>query len=291
VPFDCIEFDARIRMIDVMSDVAFTVMDLQRHDLPRLAARYLDGYLQRTGDYAGLGVLRFYCVYRAMVRAKIACLRAHQADLGERERPVAFESVRRHLALALRLSRRAPGGLVLMHGLSGSGKTTVAAELLEILGAIRLRSDVERKRLHGLAPLASSGSAPGGGIYGHADTEGTYERLVTLARGVLAEGFPVIVDATFLRRAQREPFRALAAEAGVAFSIVVCEAPESTLRERLAIRARGPGDASEADAAVLALQIAQREPLDESEVAAALAVDTTREGSIREAGDALLRRL
>jgi hypothetical protein len=286
-PFDCIEFDPRLRMIDVMSDVAFTVMDLHHLELPRLAARYLDAYLQKTGDYAGLGVLRFHCVYRAMVRAKVACLRAHQADLDERERPAAFDSLRSHLALARRLARRGTPGLVLMHGLSGSGKTTIAAGLLESLGAIRLRSDVERKRLHGLPLLGVSGSPTGGGIYSEDENQGTYERLAALAHRAMAASYPVIVDATFLRREQRAVFRALAERARVPFTIVSCEAPEPVLRERLAIRARGQ-DASEADAAVLALQIERSQPLGPDELADAIVLDTTHPEPAREAHLALL---
>ncbi len=292
VPFDCIEFDPGMRMIDVMNDIAFALMDLHHHDLPRLAARFLDGYLQITGDYAGLRVLRFYCVYRAMVRAKIAGLRAHQVALGDREALAAdARSLQRHLALAQRFSLPERAGLMLMHGLSGSGKSTVAALLLECLDAIRLRSDVERKRLHGLAALAASGSAPGGGIYGQAQTRGTYERLLALAQDALAEGYPVIVDATFLKRAQREPFRALAASAGVPFAIVACEAPEAVLRRRLEIRARVRDDASEGDASVLAQQVEHHEPPAGDELGSTLAIDTTRDGATRELEDALLRRL
>ena len=290
-PFDCIEFDARLRTIDVMSDVAFTVMDLHRLEMPRLAARFLDAYLQETGDYGGLGLLRFYCVYRALVRAKIAGLRAYQVDIDEGERVRALERLRRHVVLARRLSGRGIARLILMHGLSGSGKTFVASQLLETLGAIRLRSDVERKRLHGVAPLGVSASALGGGIYSQEANLGTYERIAALAHGAIADGYPVIVDATFLEREQRAAFRALAERARVPFAIVACEAPEAVLRERLAIRARGGRDASEADAAVLALQLEHRDPLGSEERAHAIVIDTTLPDPAGEAHRALLRRL
>lgn len=291
VPFDCIEFDARLRCIDVMSDVAFAMMDLTYLGHPRFAARFLNAYLERTGDYGGLRVLRFYAVYRAAVRAKIAGIRAHQVDLEDRERPGAVAAIHRHLDLARHLAHRKGAALILMHGLSGSGKTTVAAELLEFLGAIRLRSDVERRRLHGLEPLARSASPVGGGIYGSGDMEGTYGRLALLAREALDDGYPVIVDATFLKRAQRDAFRALAGSVGVPFTILACEAPEAQLRERLALRNRARTDPSEADAAVLALQMAEREPLGAEEAAQAVILDTTREGWAQAATDALLRRL
>ncbi|HEY4999593.1 MAG TPA: AAA family ATPase, partial [Usitatibacter sp.] len=243
-PFDCIEFDSRLRHIDVMSDVAFTSMDFIRLGYPHLAARFVNAYLEHTGDYAGLRVLRYYSVYRAMVRAKVCCIRAHQVDLEDHKRPAALDEMRRDIDLARKLSQPGRLGLVLMHGVSGSGKTTLSAELLEAFGAVRIRSDIERKRLHGLEPLARSGSAPGGGIYGSADTEGTYGRLLALAREALADGYPVIVDATFLRRAQRDAFRALADALGVPFAIVSCEAPEARLRDRLDLRDRSRTDPS-----------------------------------------------
>ena len=152
----------------------------------------------------------------------------------------------------------------------GSGKSTFAQLALERLGAIRIRSDVERKRLFGLNALADSRSQTGGGIYGEEATQRTYARLHELARGLLAAGFPVIVDAAFLRHAERESFRALAKEMNVPFVIASVQADEAVLKERLALRRSRADDASEADAAVLhALQAAQ-EPLQEEELGAAV---------------------
>ena len=158
-------------------------------------------------------------------------------------------------------------------GLSGSGKTTASsARLLDPGGSaagsvVRLRSDVERKRLFGLAPLAASGSAPDAGIYTEQATTRTYARLHELARQLLAAGWPVIVDAAFLRREERAAFRRLAEELGVGFAILATAAPAAELRRRLGARS---GDASEATAAILDRQLGWFEPLDTDEQACAI---------------------
>lgn len=275
-PFDCIEFSAELRWIDVMSELAFLVMDLHGHRLPRLAWRCLNRYLEMSGDYEGASVLPFYLAYRAMVRAKVACIRARQEDLAA-ERRASFETeFRVYLDLAATLAAPRAPALVLMHGVSGSGKTTIAQDLLESLGAIRVRSDVERKRLHGLAAAARSGSALGGGIYDACASRRTYERLGELARRTLAAGWSVIVDAAFLGRSERATFQALARERDVPFAIVSCRAPAAELRARVAARERAARDASEAGLAVLEHQLATEEPLDEGELAHAVLVDAGR---------------
>ena len=287
VPFDCIEFDAALRTIDVMSDVAFMTADLAHHALPRLAARFLGGYLEATGDYAGLRVLRFYLVYRAMVRAKIACIRKHQAPIGEAEFAAAQADFVAHLRLARRLARPGVRALFLMHGVSGSGKTYCSQELLEALGAVRLRSDVERKRLHGLGPAARTDSTLDGGIYTREASDRTYEGLAAQAAEVLAAGFPVIVDAASLARRHRDLIRDAARSAGAAFEIVSCVAPPDVLAARIAARA---GDASEADAEVLARQLAAEEPLGDDERLHRVAFDTGNGAAWRRAAAAFARR-
>ncbi len=291
VPFDCLEFDARLRWIDVMSEVAFTVMDFERLGLAPLGARFLDAYLAQTGDYHGLRVLRYYLVYRAMVRAKVACIRAHQLEQEQRGGPAASADLAAHLALAARLARGAHPALILMHGLSGSGKTSVSERIVERLGAVRVRSDIERKRLNGLAPRAASGSAPGAGLYTARENARTYARLAELACWALAAGFPVVVDAAFLERGRRDAFRAIASAAGAPFAIAACEAPVAVLRRRVAARARANSDASEADLAVLDLQHASRKPLMADEAAHAVAVDTVHAAAAGQALAALARRL
>jgi aminoglycoside phosphotransferase family enzyme/predicted kinase len=275
VPFDCIEFDPGLRWIDVMSEVAFLAMDLLEHGLAALAWRFLNAYLEATGDYAGVRVLRYYLVYRAMVRALVASIRERQPGSAATQGR-AHRELGAYLALARSLSAPEAPALVLMHGLSGSGKTTVSQKILEELGAVRVRSDVERKRLHGLAAGARTNADPGGGIYSPEATRLTYERLAQAARGIVESGYKAIVDATFLGRAEREAFRALSREAAVPFLIVSCEAPDDVLRSRVARRRAAESDASEADATVLERQLASREPLGEYELARCVRVETDR---------------
>ncbi len=269
-PFDGIEFNPDFRWTDVMNEIAFLVMDLLDHGLPRLAFRFLNAYLEFTGDYAGLRVLRFYLVYRALVRAKVSCLRAHQAGVAAREKGDVEREYRRHLHLAERLAAPAHAAMLIMHGLSGSGKTTIAQNLLEALGAVRLRSDVERKRLFGIAAGARSGSGLDQGLYAPEASVRTYARLAELAREVLAARFPVIVDAAFLQRDERERFARLARDAGARFLIAACTAAPAVLRARVAAREREARDASEAGLAVLERQCASAEPLARDEAAHAM---------------------
>ncbi|MGQ2978745.1 MAG: bifunctional aminoglycoside phosphotransferase/ATP-binding protein [Polaromonas sp.] len=234
--FDGIEFDPALRWIDIIDDAAFVVMDLAAHQRQDLCFRFLNAWLDRTGEHAGLPALRFAVVYRALVRAQVAHLRSPGSD-----------AARRYLATALAWAQPGQPGLTIMHGLPGSGKTYVSQRLLEQEGAIRLRSDVERKRLYGLGMLEDS-HARGLDLYDTATTGRTYAQLFRLARTALQAAYPVILDAAFPRRAERDQAHALAQGLGVPFSIVHCEAPIAVLRERLLARR---GDASEANVTVL----------------------------------------
>ena len=292
VPFDCLEFNPRLRWIDVAAEVAFVVMDLVDHGLTAHAWRFLDAYLAETGDYGGLAVLRFYLVYRAMVRAKIACLRAQQLPEGAPQRSQADGEFRGYLGLAEAFAALERRALIVTRGLSGSGKTVFSRLLTEEIGAIRVRSDVERKRLHGLDARGGSGSGIGEGIYGKEATRRTYARLLEVARAVLEAGFPAAVDATFLLRADRDAFRALASRLGVPFAIAACEAPEAVLRERIETRGRAGEDPSEATLDVLRRQLALAEPLSAEEWTFAVEIDTRRGlGELRAGAEALGARL
>lgn len=279
VPFDCVEFDPALRWTDVMNEMAFLFMDLLAHGQEPLAWRALNGWLEASGDYSGVALLRFYAVYRAMVRAKVALLAGRQTAFAE------------YLALAERLAQPARPALVLMHGLPGSGKTTVAGTLAERVGAVRLRSDVERKRLAGIAPLARAAAAPGEGIYEAQATRRTYARLAELAGAILDAGWPVIVDAAFALREQRETLRHEALVRGVPCLIVVCEAPQALLRERLRTRQAAARDASDADTAILKHQLAVRQPLAPEEQPIAERVDTAEEAARERAIDRIAERL
>lgn len=271
VPFDAIEFNAGLRRIDVINDIAFTFMDLLDHGLTALAWRLIGAYVEHTGDYDGLALLRFYAVYRALVRAKIALIREQQSHVARHLRLHEHRSFANYLTLAEQLAAPRARRLVVMCGLSGSGKSTVAQHLAETMPAIRVRSDVERKRLFGLAPTARSG----GRIYSEDATRATYARLAEVACGLVTAGLPVIVDAAFLKRDERIAFRALADELGARYTLLVCEAPLDVLRARVAARAAQGSDASEADADVLQRQLGWWQPLGADELAHAVRCDTS----------------
>jgi aminoglycoside phosphotransferase family enzyme/predicted kinase len=272
--FDAIEFNAELRWIDLVSEVAFLMMDLLQREQKALAYRFVNAYLERTGDYAGVSVLRYYLVYRALVRAKVAAIRAAQPDTPAQQRHALLHKCQAHLRLADATVRGARGAVVIHHGVSGSGKTRASQGVLETIGAIRIRSDVERKRMHGLAAQARTGARVEAGIYSADATAAVYERLLALARVVAEAGFTVLVDATFLKRAQRDLFRDLARGLGVGFAIADFHAAEAVLRARVAARERQGYDPSEAGLEVLEHQLRSREPLRDDEARVAVSFDT-----------------
>ena len=274
--FDGIEFNDRLRFIDITDDIAFAAMDLQAHGRRDLAFRLLDRWLEATGDHAGLPALRFAMAYRATVRAEVSVLQGAAAD------------AQRYLATALAIARRADARLLVTHGLPGAGKSTLAGALLEAAGAVRLRSDVERKRLAGLDANADSHSA-GRAIYGEDLTERTYAELLRRAAPALDAGWPVILDAAYLRRAQRDAAATFAADRGLPFAILDCAAPLPVLRLRVAARQARGGDASEADVGVLEHLHQAQEPLVADERARTLVADSTGPFDA-EAADAAWRR-
>jgi uncharacterized protein len=276
VVFDGIEFNAALSFIDVMSEIAFLLMDLDVRERPDLAWIFLNHYLEETGDYEGLPLLNLYRVYRSLVRAKVAYLE-HRS--GGTAKAACLARYERHLALAGRYAEPRPPGLILLtHGVSGAGKTAQSAALIPRPGALRIRSDIERKRLAGLSAEAKTASTVAAGIYDAPMTDRTYERLLDLARIVSGCGIPVIVDATFLARARREAFAALARSLGAPFRILDFRAGEAALRARIARRAAEGQDASEADLAVLEHQRRSQEPLTPHEQSLTLIWDTERPG-------------
>jgi len=291
--FDCIEFSADLRWIDVISEAAFLAMDLLQHRRTDLAFRFLNRYLELTGDYAGVRLLRYYMVYRALVRAKVAAMRAAQSDVPPAERQPLQSKCHARLALAQQLVTSEQPVLLIMHGLSGSGKTALSQTVLQAIGAIRVRSDIERKRLHGIGEATRSDSALGGGIYTAAAGAATYQCIARVAEHAIEAGFPVVVDAAFLERARRDQFRNLAATLGCPFAILHAEAPDAVLRARIAQRASAALDASEATTAVLDRQIATQDPLSAYELAHCVAFSTDRsdDGDVARRAVELLERL
>lgn len=271
--FDCIEFNPALRWIDTMSEVAFTMMDLTSRHRSDLAFRFLNRNLEQSGDYAGVTLLPFFAVYRALVRSKVESIRASQSS--EPHHAHSVPAHRAYLQLAARLIAPRPTPLIITHGLSGSGKTTVSTALCERLGAIRIRSDVERKRLFSGYALDRHTNKPDRGIYGTEASAQTYAHLERLADSVLAAGFPVIIDAAFLKRYQRECFAALAAKRQIPFLIVDCQSPPHVLESRLLTRLKAATDASDAGLEVLAHQRATAEALAPDERSHTLTVDTS----------------
>ncbi len=260
--FDCIEFSEDLRWIDVASEIAFTYVDLLAHDRAGLADWFLDQVLSRSGDYEAALVLRFYSVYRALVRAMVAAIRINQTRDGDSEAMA-------YVALAERLVAPPVVRLVITHGLSGCGKTKASDELLQSDAAactLRLRSDVERKRLFGRVSKDPRGAPPDTGIYAPSASVRTYAHLRELADTLLRAGWSVIVDAAFLKHADRASFRALAKEVGAPFSILAPQATPAQLRERIQARAVLGRDASDASLEVLAQQMHTIEPLQAHEL-------------------------
>jgi predicted kinase len=260
--FDCIEFNEDLRWMDVASEIAFVYLDLLAYQQPGLADWLLDEVLSRSGDYELARVLRFYAVYRAMVRAKVAALRRAQSgdEAGE---------VETYLALAEKLLAPPPLRLVITHGLSGCGKTVASNALLlsdPHASTLRLRSDVERKRLAGLPRHALSGSDVGTGLYVADAHARTYSYLREQAAMLLRAGWSVVVDAAFLKRADRDAFGLLARQMGAVFHILAPQASLEQLRERILARSASGQDASEATLAVLAQQMQTIEPLGPDEM-------------------------
>lgn len=283
VVFDAIEFNAGLRWIDTCNDVAFLFMDLLYRGRPELAWRFLDRYLQHSGDYEGVALLRFYAVYRALVRAKIAAIRLGQSP-GDEAAHRAADELDGYLTLATGLTRGGSGGLLITCGVSGSGKSHDTQDLPGELGAVRLRSDIERKRLLGLAPRDDANAH---GAYSAALTGRTYARLAELAQRVIEAGFIALVDATFLRREQRARFRDLAAVLQVPFAILDFDAPVDVLRARVTARRGEVDNVSDAGVEVLEAQLATREPLTAAETELSVPVRPERPLQV----DALRRRM
>jgi aminoglycoside phosphotransferase family enzyme/predicted kinase len=271
--FDCIEFNQQLRWIDVMSEIAFLVMDLQHRNQAILAQRFLNTYLEVSGDYAGLSVLTYYLSYRALVRAKVNALRLGQQGINRQQRQHTMVEFESYLDLAKTYTRRSALQLIIMRGVSASGKSTVSQQLVDHMGAIRVRSDIERKRLFRLDPDEHAQSAVGDGLYTEKGSERTYQKLQQLAAQIFAAGYSVIVDAAFLQQQQRLPFVRLAQKLGLAYVILQTSAPAEVLRQRIVSREHGPSDAN---LDVLEYQLARWQELDTDELAHAITLDTTQ---------------
>lgn len=270
LPFDCIEFDPRLRWIDVLSDLSFLVMDLVSHDREDLATALLSKYLEITGDYDGVRVLPFYAVYRALVRAKVDAISIRQSSAHAEE---FRQRLRRRVQTAVEWLDRPRPMLILMHGASGSGKSWLSERLVPNFPALRIRSDIERKRfVRSVAQPA--GPCDSNDLYAPDVTHRTYARLLECAESVTQAGFSAIVDATFLNPIDRELFHGLARRLQCAYAIVSCHADTPTLTQRIEARAREAADPSDADRRVLAMQLNSLLPFPEDERPDVIFADT-----------------
>src|SRR3990167_350113 len=285
VLFDCIEFNEPFRLIDIASDAAFLAMDLEDRGIKAHAWRFVNGWLEHTGDYAALQLLNFYKAYRALVRAKVALFSlAHQTDAVQKA--VTLRQYRNYANLAESYSAIPSNFLAITHGVSAVGKSHVAMRLVEALGAIRLRSDVERKRLFGEQNSADKDQLSAG-IYNQDASADTYQRLHQLADAALHAGFPVVIDATYLKQAQRQAACQIAEDTGVPFLILDCHAPDAVIASWLALRQDRAQDPSDATLEVIKAQQASREALSQDELGLSTRVDTHESASL----DSLIARI
>ena len=271
--FDCIEFNDNLSIIDVISDLAFLFMDLEHAGYPAFAWRLLNSYLVETGDYGALPLLRFYAVYRAMVRAKVTAIRYTQTrDEIDRER--ILQEHLSYLQMAEHYSHKPKPLLILTSGVSGSGKTTLSRDIAETLKAVHIRSDIERKRLAGLKALERSDKAADDSLYTEEKSRLTYNRLLEVATLCIQEGLRVIVDATFLTAETRKLFLEAGRQLNCECRILHFHAQREVLVERVEKRYMMGNDASEADIAVLLSQLEKQEALTEEEEAIAIQINT-----------------
>ncbi|MEE9397417.1 MAG: AAA family ATPase [Methylococcales bacterium] len=273
VPFDGIEFNPSLYWIDVMSEVAFLVMDLQDKQRYDLAFQFLNEYLQHSGDYDGLKLLRFYLVYRAIVRAKVNAIRANQ-NTSAKEHQQATSSYYSYLKLANRYTQTSTPLMMIMHGVSGSGKSWLSEKIITRCQAIRIRSDVERKRLHNLSPQQKTHLRIAGDLYSQSSSDMTYSHLLQLAVKIITAGYIVIVDATFLQQQQRKLFSQQAEAMQVPFLIVHTQTDEQTLIQRINDRARQLNNVSDADQTILENQLQTMQTLGDEELKCTITVDT-----------------
>lgn len=287
--FDCLEFNPELRWIDIISEVAFLAMDLQDRGRPDFALHVTNRWLEQTGDFDGLMGWRWYMTYRAAVRAKVAGLRLRQEDLTDDERTQKRAEVQDYLTLAHSYTRDRSPVVVIMQGLSGSGKSAIAEWICENHSSILTRSDIERKRLFGLWGAASHVRRQGN-LYATEVTETLYRQtLADIVRSSLAAGLSIVVDATFLKRWQRDFYRQLSESAGADFVIVQTQASQQTLRNRITLRQQASSDPSDATIEVMQRQAEVQEALAEDELSSTVVIDTEKSNYLADLKIALQR--
>ncbi len=267
--FDRIEFNESFRFVDTMYDVAFTVMDLEARGKLEFANTFLNSYLEHTGDWIGLLILPIYLSRQAYVRAKVNSFLLDDPQIDEADRQEATRTASDYYRQAYQYTQSEPGKLIIMSGLSGSGKSSVAREIARNIDAIQIRSDAVRKYLADI-PLDESGADD---IYTPEMTQKTYDRLLELGITLAKAGYTIILDAKYDRLALRQPVIAQAQTENIPLKIVHCTAPMSVLCDRLNQR---QGDISDATADLIVSQQAKAEDFTKTEQAYVTTVDTSR---------------
>ncbi|HEY9644936.1 MAG TPA: AAA family ATPase [Chroococcidiopsis sp.] len=245
--FDCIEFNEPFRFVDVMFDIAYIIMDLEARQRPDLATVFLNAYVEQTGDWDGLQVLPIYVNRQHYVRAKVISFLLNDPSVPEADKQAASQTAAMYYTLAWQSTQPRQGRLIVMSGLSGSGKTTNARLLAKQLNAVHIRSDAVRKHL-GNIPLDQRG---GDDLYTPEMNQATYARLLELGITLAKDGYTVILDAKYDRQALRTAAIAQATAANLPIDLLYCTAPDDILRDRLAKRT---GDIADATPAILAQQ-------------------------------------
>ena len=272
IPFDAIEFNHELRWIDTANDIAFLVMDLMARGCEDLAYSLLNAWLEETGDYDSLAVMRFYLVYRSMVRAVVTSIRQKQRSSQEND---SFRiNAAAYVELAVTLVDTPPPTLYLMHGFSGSGKSWISERLISKLPALRVRSDLERKRLANLSAEQNADERIESGLYSPGVTDRTYRALARFCEAGLRSGFDMIADATFLQYRHRDLFAGIAAASGAQLVILDCATPVPVLRDRIRQRLAENQDVSDANLAVLEHQLTHHDSLNEIEQALTVTIDS-----------------
>ncbi len=266
---DCLEFDDALRLDDVLADVAFLAMDLERLGRPDLADRFLAAYENASGDTWPTSLAHHHIAYRAQVRAKVSAIRADQGV------PDSAEEAQALLRLALAHLQAGRVRLVLVGGLPGTGKSTLARGIGELTGAVVLRSDVVRKELSGLAPDQPASAGYQHGIYTPEATTAVYAELLRRAEHALRRGEMVVLDASWTDDAHRADAHRIADETASDLIELRCVAPADITAARVAARAAAGGDASDADNAIAAAMTATADPWPTS-----IAVDTVAEREV-----------
>lgn len=244
--FDCIEFNDRFRCGDVACDIAFLAMDLDYHGLKDLSEYFINGFVSLSGDQELLKLLDFYKCYRAYVRGKIGCFTWSAPEVPPEVRRQALSEARRYFALAHHYAGKSPRGrIIVIFGLSGTGKSTLARALANDQGAIYLNSDIVRKRLLGIAPQEHHFEPFGRGIYSPEMTQKTYMAMVDEARELASLGETVILDATFKDEEYRQAVLKAASAAKVPVRFILCTCPEEEIKHRLARRLDKTGEVSD----------------------------------------------